>query len=92
MIYQFFVEFYAHCYSPFWSINDKRLHNLNYIPGVPQAAAPSSKNQVEDVIAKLLDRNFEAIEMFFSLSEKDQKEVAHQLGGRRNLEKLMAQL
>ncbi|WP_419835157.1 hypothetical protein [Endozoicomonas atrinae] len=32
MIYQFFVEFYAHCYSPFWSINDKRLHNLNYIP------------------------------------------------------------
>ncbi|WP_419835977.1 hypothetical protein [Endozoicomonas atrinae] len=33
MIYQFFVEFYAHCYSPFWSINDKRLHNLNYIPG-----------------------------------------------------------
>ncbi|WP_238593858.1 hypothetical protein, partial [Endozoicomonas atrinae] len=32
LIYQFFVDFNAHCYSPFWSINDKRLHNLNYIP------------------------------------------------------------
>ncbi|WP_238593821.1 hypothetical protein, partial [Endozoicomonas atrinae] len=34
LIYQFFVDFNAHCYSPFWSINDKRLHNLNYIPRI----------------------------------------------------------
>ncbi|WP_066016249.1 PD-(D/E)XK nuclease family protein, partial [Endozoicomonas atrinae] len=38
LIYQFFVDFNAHCYSPFWSINDKRLHNLNYIPNSLKAA------------------------------------------------------
>ncbi|WP_238593926.1 hypothetical protein, partial [Endozoicomonas atrinae] len=42
LIYQFFVDFNAHCYSPFWSINDKRLHNLNYIPFMILAAPERS--------------------------------------------------
>ncbi|WP_238593861.1 hypothetical protein, partial [Endozoicomonas atrinae] len=57
LIYQFFVDFNAHCYSPFWSINDKRLHNLNYIPKIsPEIGLiniPDSLPVQDGIIAKI---------------------------------------
>ncbi|WP_238593699.1 hypothetical protein, partial [Endozoicomonas atrinae] len=54
LIYQFFVDFNAHCYSPFWSINDKRLHNLNYIPSEVNGHWPPHLHF--QVISDLLDQ------------------------------------
>ncbi|WP_238593883.1 hypothetical protein, partial [Endozoicomonas atrinae] len=50
LIYQFFVDFNAHCYSPFWSINDKRLHNLNYIPQKNLIHAPLIRKKKSELM------------------------------------------